>query len=132
MPIRKGKRIYLIKYPIKEAVKFSLKMVEKMQEAQEWAFDKSLGLRELRKKLKNYEDFQKFSEEYKEKQLEVLLVQREWNDFWTQKDEKFRAEFHIENEYIIRRSNYSQEKYIRRLKLIAKNVSKIGIALNSS
>jgi len=128
--VRKGKRIYLIKKdPIKEALEFALKMIEKISKAQEWAFDKSLGMRELRKKMKNYIHFEDFAKEFKEKQQSTLLIQKEWNNFWKEKDEKFIKEFAIEHQDIIRGVNVENEQYQRRLNLILKNVRKIQISV---
>jgi len=131
----RGKKLKLIqkkekKDPIKEALEFSLKMREKISKAQQWAFDKSLGMKELRKRqMTNYIHFEEFAKEFKEKQQPALLVQKEWNDFWSQKDEKFIKEFAIDNEHIFRDSNVENEQYQRRLKLIQKNVKKIHISV---
>ena len=78
-----------------------------------------------KKKLKNYEDFAKFSKEYKVRGDKAILLQEEWNYFWIEKDEKFRSEFYIQNTDLFRDSNMRDEKYNRRMKLIAKNVIKI-------
>jgi len=120
---RRKKKIVLIK---KNAISEAFEFVEKLSKAQEWAFDKSFGMRELRKRqMKNYLDFEEFEKEFKEKQQPALLLQKQWNDFWRDKEEKFRYVFRD----TIRNVNVENQQYYRRLKLIQKNVAKIQVSV---
>lgn len=110
-------------------IEFVNRKTSEMSSVQSWAFDKEWDMRGLRKRLKTCEDMKKLADEYKKKQQDALLIQREWNNFWKEKGEAFRKKFAINNEDIIRSANVNNEQYNRRLRLIEKNVRKLQSSL---